>query len=152
MEKETHMEADPDARTPGPLDFAAWDARQRYYTTRELHDGTGAEYFNAYMGELSEQICKGYLVDEPAERVAILYPAVQKALAQSVWPGAAGEWQMAANIERLTGAMTRMGDLAGAAALIGRYFELPELYKARSTATTETVLAKRAASCQRRLS
>jgi hypothetical protein len=39
------MEADgePNAPAPGPLDFTAWDARQRYYKTCGFGDGTGPE-------------------------------------------------------------------------------------------------------------
>jgi hypothetical protein len=103
------------------------------------------------MSSLYDQMFEASRLDEPAERLAKLYPLVEAALAQPVWSGAAGEWQIAAYIDRLTGAMTRTGNHVAAADLIGRYFDLSEAYKTRSTATTEATLAKRAASCRRRL-
>lgn len=124
-----------------PYDAAHFDEQQR------LNDLLG-EFLDSNR-KLLDQLRDAYMIDDAEQRCLRMAPLVAKALDTPTDPDVAGEWQIGAAIERLTGAQVKTRRFAEAAEFLERYFALPTGWFSRSTASGDETMRKRLERCRR---
>lgn len=122
-------------------DEAYYDDQQR------LNDLLGQ--FLTSNKKLLGQLQDAYMIDDPEARCLRMAPLIAKALDTPTDPEIAGQWQIGAAIERLTGAQVKTKRFGEAAHLLERYFALPAGWFSRSTSSGDETMRKRLERCRR---